>query len=103
MPKAKSKHTPGPWKAYKLDGEWFIEGGDGDIADVGFKTEDGEEADLDALFEANAHLMAAAPELLEALAFYVRICGNTAHSVTRETALEMYTKGNAALEKALGK
>lgn len=48
---------------------------------------------------ADARLYAAAPELLESLAFYVRVCGNTGYSITRETALEMYAKGSAALAK----
>jgi hypothetical protein len=45
-------------------------------------------------------LQAAAPDLLEALQFYVSICGNTCHSVTRETALQMYEKAQSAITKA---
>ena len=52
---------------------------------------------------ANARLIAAAPDLLEALALYVAICGNTAHSVTRESAQQAHAKATAAIEKALGK
>lgn len=51
---------------------------------------------------ANASLIAAAPDLLEALAFYVAICGNTAHSITRESAQEAHAKATAALKKARG-
>ena len=47
-------------------------------------------------------LIAAAPELLEALKFYVSICGNTCHQVSRETAREMYDKASAAIAKAEG-
>lgn len=50
--------------------------------------------------KAPARLFAAAPDLLGALQFYVTICGNTCHSVTRETAAEMYDRAMAALKKA---
>lgn len=46
-----------------------------------------------------AKLFAAAPDLLEALQFYMAICGNTAYSVTRESAMEAYAIGSAAIEK----
>jgi len=51
----------------------------------------------------NAYLIAAAPELLEALEFYTAICGNTCYSVTRETAKEMYDLARNAINKASGK
>ena len=35
--------------------------------------------------------------LREALSFYVGICGNTCHSVSRETAQEMYDKAISAI------
>ena len=59
-----SKHTPGPWLChpYVLDGETFIFNNSGTehIADV--------------VSEANAQLIAAAPDLLEALQLYVDLC-----------------------------
>lgn len=41
--------------------------------------------------------LAGVPELVEALSFYMSICGNTAYSVTRESAMEAYVNGCAAL------
>lgn len=38
--------------------------------------------------------------LVNALRFYMAICGNTAASVTRESALEAYNMGAAALDGA---
>lgn len=40
------------------------------------------------------------PALVDALSFYVSICGNTAWSVSRETAAEMYEAGKKALAAA---
>jgi hypothetical protein len=53
--------------------------------------------------EANAHLIAAAPELLEALRFYTAICGNTANTVDRQSASEAWELAQAALAKAEGR
>ena len=41
--------------------------------------------------------------LREALSFYVGICGNTCHSVSRETAQEMYDKAISAIAIAEGR
>src|SRR6202012_1741906 len=38
--------------------------------------------------------------LSDALIFYMTICGNTAYSVTRESAKEAYVRGSAALAQA---
>lgn len=54
-----TKHTPGPWKAIKSTAYYH-----------GIKTESGKEIHLhewDSESEANAKLMAAAPELLQSL------------------------------------
>ncbi|MBP8283830.1 MAG: hypothetical protein KAX46_07945 [Chromatiaceae bacterium] len=64
-----SEHTPGPWKTYvsELRGGryWTVEiPGVDDIIDI-HETENG---------EANARLIAAAPELLEAAQAYLRWC-----------------------------
>lgn len=67
---SESKHTPGPWRAQKplrqglvVDRKWEIvaplEGGEMVIV--------GEHTGVDCLREANARLIAAAPEMLEAL------------------------------------
>ena len=58
-----SKHTPGPWTTY--DG-YIIESEKCQVGEVYFYSyEEGERIDIP--YRANARLMAAAPELLEAL------------------------------------
>jgi hypothetical protein len=66
-----SKHTPGPWKV--LEHSWsdtsiVAEGFDHGICllDINHATEESQEAD-EALMAANAHLIAASPDLLAAL------------------------------------
>ena len=57
-----TKHTPGPWKAnFVISGAAYIFGGDRNFARVFNEWQD------EANREANARLIAAAPELLEAL------------------------------------
>ena len=59
-----TKHTNGPWLITTIDGEdcLMVGGGDGSdvVADIRTDRPEGEE-------EANAHLIASAPEMLEAL------------------------------------
>lgn len=59
-------HTPGPWKAYKQDnGDWYISRSLGaQLADTALATVHAWAQTED---EANARLITAAPELLEAL------------------------------------
>ena len=55
-------HTPGPWTARKEGGTWYVEvGHDQDYFDICELFGGGDK------MEANARLIAAAPELLEAL------------------------------------
>ncbi len=61
------KHTPGPWKAVRSGAQWEIWAG----ADAVVALVPCEEGTPD-LIEADAHLVAAAPELLEALRFWER-------------------------------
>lgn len=94
------KPTPGPWIVISSDAGLWIEPpnrGEAVICDLVprqtlYSAED----------DANARLIAAAPDLLEALDFYVHICGNTAHSIDRASAQVMYDKGYAAIKKAAG-
>lgn len=41
------------------------------------------------------------PKLVEALLFYMTVCGNTCHQVSRETAMEMHAMGSAAIAPLL--
>lgn len=59
-----SKHTPGPWRTDLYDGTLVI---DPDGVPVATTTGDYESADEYAVMEADALLIAAAPDLLEAL------------------------------------
>ena len=62
-----SKHTPAPWHASKSGGTpnfWAISFDAGDIAFLTLQEEN---------LEANAHLIAAAPELLEALEYELEV------------------------------
>ena len=59
-------HTPGPWKVgYKNESGRYIEAPDGYVAVVHYWSRSDEE------MEANARLIAAAPDLLEALIWMV--------------------------------
>ena len=84
------KHTPGPWKAYPHDccpGNWHWVAG---LPGLG-KTEVH-------LAEANAHLIAAAPDLLAALETWVDVlCING-----DDCPLEYHQKARAAIAKARG-
>ena len=87
---ALGKHTPGKWQAVKMAqqigcAEWCVQyGDDGEhIADVVYE-------------EADAHLIAAAPELLAALEESVREIGYTLPS-------DYVKRYESALKKARGK
>lgn len=88
-----SAHTPGPWH---VDRNWNILGPDGD--DIHHLT-------TDARFAADRRLMAAAPDLLEAL----RACEDrltvwqAGGSIGRiEDVLELVVRARAAITKATG-
>jgi hypothetical protein len=89
-----SAHTPGPWSSDFPNGDDWIRTEDGDaIVRIGFNQEHR---------EANAHLIAAAPELLEALkAITHRTDLGTAlfHKLTEEHA----EAALAAIAKAEGR
>ena len=65
----KTKHTPGPWKAYNQSGrilsKWHIGSDNGDIAHVLSRND----ADRH-----NAALIASSPELLAALQDLLKVC-----------------------------
>lgn len=91
-----TKHTPGPWRYCKENGspttgQHMIAGGKpGYLAEV----RDCGSGDV----EANARLIAAAPELLEALEFLV---GCVSHGYTNDDA-KAISNARAAIAKATG-
>jgi hypothetical protein len=98
QPEKPTAHTPGPWKVSPADkdrGALHVYGSYGrdwiEVAKVQAVTEwAGSET-------ANARLIAAAPELAEALLEFVDWKGA---KVTRETAAVLFEKARAALQKA---
>lgn len=88
------KHTPGPWNVNDergIDGNIYIEDALGVVAIV--------------TDEANARLIAAAPELLEALKVlthgYSEV-GNLYHDVSRKDISAAWVKARALVAKATG-
>ena len=80
----KLKHTKGPWLVSTIDGEdcLMVGGGDGSevVADIRTHWPD-------AQVEANAHLIASAPELLEALRAALRCIDGTMYEHEEEKML----------------
>jgi hypothetical protein len=91
------KHTPGPWRWHAEDGpQWFLGPG---VLIVEDGMTDGTPGG-DSIDRANAHLIAAAPELLEAL----KRCQNFIANTEREMGetLECGETARAAIAKARG-
>jgi len=83
-----SKHTPGPWRVFEhswCDTSIVADGFDHGICslDINHATEETQEAD-EALMAANARLISAAPELLEALIKCRDEMGQLPHSLGYE-------------------
>ena len=97
----KAHHTPGPWKAHKqtiVQGrEFWIGGAD---AGAGFAQEVADVYTHHSHGEANAHLIAAAPELLSALEELI-ICLQHHSGVTGLT-LDAVLHAQAKISKAKG-
>lgn len=96
-----AQHTPGPWV---YDEDYIFAGSIGAyIADV--HTDDMTSGryvarkDADAIIDANAQLIAAAPDLLEALQVLVRDCGAVDAGIELEPAIY---QAQAAIAKATG-
>ena len=98
MTDSKEQHTPGPWKAveapYNPAGWLWVQNGPGALlADV----HKNPNIPLDAR-NANARLMAAAPELLEALQEIITAADGEGWSQLDAS----FTKARAAISKAIG-
>lgn len=87
----KSKHTPGPWEYAENSANNFDVFGAGDTVEVAVVW--GLDDPLKAEREANARLIAAAPELLEALEDSLDLFG---------VFLDHSDKGNTDMHRALG-
>lgn len=108
-----SAHTPGPWSVFNhswCETSVIAIGFDHSICllDINHATEESQEAD-EAQMEANARLIAAAPELLEALKEALA-CGMVPVSSANEGGAVMYSEHvrvadmiRAAVAKAEGK
>lgn len=108
-----SKHTPGPWtKAERLNGPWWhissdhtvngqpCKSGRQAVACVHGESKRGATAYAE-MFEANAHLIAAAPELLEALEHIMR-CIPTGGFAQIHHGSSTWEQIDAAVSKARG-
>jgi hypothetical protein len=105
----KSKHTPGPWKAQPREfpeGQWFLEGqwevvSTCEIEWLIAAAAPHIDGDPD---EANARLIAAAPELLEALISATRCLAWHVEEHGRSGAMDGVTleRARAAIAKAKG-
>ena len=107
-----NKHTPGPWVIEYLDwaqkGYVFISAEDhGALAQVVWLMEDDELMGRNSPEnEANAHLIAAAPELLEALQSFAKVmdesCDYPDTSGELQRLCEAANEARAAIAKATG-
>lgn len=89
-----AKHTPGPWHVYKGRGLYV----DSSTAGLVCKVAENRSAEK----EANAHLIAAAPELLAALEHMVAV-SNWATTIQSEEQYDaMIASAEAAIRKAKG-
>ena len=100
-----AKHTPGPWAVDENDHQWITADCDGLIvAEIPYG--EGEETDRHhEINDANARLIAAAPELLEALRDMVRINQNKEGYFRGHSHAEsgsVYEQARAAIAKAEG-
>ena len=84
-----SKHTPGPWET-KHHGEW-ITGKDAVHGEVVIA-----KAEFD--WEANARLIAAAPDLLNAVCFLLSNLDNRISKADRDTAYNAIAKATGETE-----
>lgn len=109
---SKQQHTPGPWKVTDMDQHPGIETHDESVSIVIFGCRKGLDANpyddsgvrgktrKQAI--ANAHLIAASPDLLEALEAYVEALLDGPENLTSRRNDELEEKARAAIAKAKG-
>ena len=104
--KPKFKGTPGKWKTYKGNDSWVVRGGN-IVAVVHDGTRDGSRGweDQD-IIDANVRLIAAAPELLEALQKTNELLKDLDNTHTGDSRYAdfaiQYSENRKLIEKALG-
>jgi hypothetical protein len=91
-----SKHTPGPWEARA--GEVYVLGGSTPIAHAGHTKRHDHSAEAVAERAANARLISAAPEMLEAL----RDWTDEDRPMTKEQVAAWYEHARALLARLAG-
>jgi len=95
---SESKHTPGPWEAIPVGPAegWGVVAVNPII-----------DSSITGMSEANARLIAAAPDLLEALTAFAQMWGSRdAHSTSKRSQArraDLWDKVNSALAKAEGR
>lgn len=102
------KHTPGPWRTHVVDSTMVIGSDGSEIAQTL-----GDYESLYATMEADANLIAAAPDLLEALEAFIDVVENSGGvhglrtdgraSTWGDRELDFINDAVAALRKARGK
>ena len=99
-----SEHTPGPWKAKKWVGTDPYDDPDRPFVEVGNVHWSPKNWKPPAAIKqtANARLISAAPELLEALEFFVAAAGGAIYCVEGEELQDCVDKARAAIANAKG-
>jgi len=92
-------HTPGPWTLHEYHGHVTLKGQCGHDAIINTMGHSCSNPDLYDEEQANARLVAAAPELLEALK---RVMDALAYEGVDEDFEAQYAEGEAAIAKAEG-
>ena len=100
----KTKHTPGPWSINRAAATHVQDARERGIAACGgYYSTDAKLAMADGEQEANARLIAAAPELLDALRGLLAARDSTTMGRERELYEEWIPKARAAVAKAEGR
>jgi len=86
--------SPAPWK---WEDDKLVDAEGNEVIGI-FPAHGDKQAWLMVNAEKNQLLIQHAPELYEALRFYVEICGNTGYAVSRENFKLMYDMGVKALK-----